>query len=97
MKKASFKDAFYGGDGGIHAASPLMGLALGRLRGLFHRPLDTLPVRQSAGLSHDARALTGSNPFYLSINEEETSKEVSSSLAETVGFEVLKTQAFRHY
>ena len=46
----------YGGDGGIPAASPLMGLALDRLRGLFHRPLDTLPVRQLTGLSRNGRA-----------------------------------------
>ena len=54
----------YGGDGGIPAASPLLGLALDRLRGLFHRPLDTLPVRQLTGLSHNGRALSGPNPTY---------------------------------
>ena len=52
-----------------------MGLALDRLRGLFHRPLDTLPVRQLTGLSHDGRALPGSHPtYYFYDNTEDTRK-----------------------
>ncbi len=50
--------------GGSRCFAPV-GLALDRLRGLFHRPLDTLTARESTGLSSDVRALSGPIPLLL--------------------------------